>query len=704
MTDISRALEQLSPSQRALLDLLLQEQQSAQPHAAAPVLVRRESNEPAPASFPQQRLWVLHELDPSSMAAYNVHVSVEFFGRLDRALLTRCVNEVVRRHESLRTTLRSHGGDPVQVVAPSLELTLPEEDLSALSLEAQGDEVRRRIIAEANFEFDLSAGPLLRVGILRLDAQHALVLLTLHHSVTDQWSLGVFLQELMALYKAFEEGQPSPLPELELQYPDYARWQREQFETRELAGQLDYWRRQLTPQPSALVVPSDHPRPALKTYRGGWHHFRLEPELARKLKQLAQKEGATLFMVLMAAYQTLLHRYSGQQDFAVGSPVANRRAPELEPLIGFFVNMLVMRADASGDPTFRSFLHRVRQVCLDAYSHQDVPFDKLVEELQPPRDPSRNPFFEAVFVLQNVPQPALRIPGLLARYVELDLGVSQFDLLMELREDRPDRFIGRIEYCADLFDAKTVERMDRHYVRLLESVVENADQRLSELPLLRTEERQQLLVDWNAKSTAFPRETPIHSLFSEQAARAPDAVALVSGETLVTYAELERRANQLAHHLRTYGVSRGTRVGLCLERSPDMVVGLLAILKAGGAYVPIDHHYPAERISLLLQEAGIGVLVTTKPLAEGLPASNSKHVCVDTDADVITALPHDAPLPATVGGDDLAYVMFTSGSTGRPKGVCIPHRAVSRLVLANPFIHFGPDEVFLQLAPVAFDA
>ncbi|WAM30052.1 non-ribosomal peptide synthetase [Myxococcus sp. NMCA1] len=704
MTDISRALEQLSPSQRALLDLLLQEQQSAQPHAAAPVLVRRESNEPAPASFPQQRLWVLHELDPSSMAAYNVHVSVEFFGRLDRALLTRCVNEVVRRHESLRTTLRSHGGDPVQVVAPSLELTLPEEDLSALSLEAQGDEVRRRIIAEANFEFDLSAGPLLRVGILRLDAQHTLVLLTLHHSVTDQWSLGVFLQELMALYKAFEEGLPSPLPELELQYPDYARWQREQLETRELAGQLDYWRRQLTPQPPALVVPSDHPRPALKTYRGGWHHFRLEPELARKLKLLAQKEGATLFMVLMAAYQTLLHRYSGQQDFAVGSPVANRRAPELEPLIGFFVNMLVMRADASGDPTFRSFLHRVRQVCLDAYSHQDVPFDKLVEELQPPRAPSRNPFFEAVFVLQNVPQPALRIPGLLARYVELDLGASQFDLLMELREDRPDRFIGRIEYCADLFDAKTVERMERHYVRLLESVVENADQRLSELPLLRTEERQQLLVDWNAKSTAFPRETPIHSLFSEQAARTPDAVALVSGESIVTYAELERRANQLAHHLRTYGVSRGTRVGLCLERSPDMVVGLLAILKAGGAYVPVDHHYPAERISLLFQEAGIGVLVTTKPLAEGLPASNSKHVCVDTDVGLIAALPHDAPLPVAVGGDDLAYVMFTSGSTGRPKGVCIPHRAVARLVLANPFIHFGPDEVFLQLAPVAFDA
>ncbi|MFP2956444.1 amino acid adenylation domain-containing protein [Myxococcus sp. 1LA] len=705
MTDISRALEQLSPSQRALLDLLLQEQQSAQPHAAAaPALVRRESNEPAPASFPQQRLWVLHELDPSSMAAYNVHVSVEFFGRLDRALLTRCVNEVVRRHESLRTTLRSHGGDPVQVVAPSLELTLPEEDLSALSLEAQGEEVRRRIIAEANFEFDLSAGPLLRVGILRLDAQHALVLLTLHHSVTDQWSLGVFLQELMALYKAFEEGLPSPLPELQLQYPDYARWQREQLETRELAGQLDYWRRQLTPQPPALVVPSDHPRPVLKTYRGGWHHFRLEPVLARKLKQLAQKEGATLFMVLMAAYQTLLHRYSGQQDFAVGSPVANRKSPELEPLIGFFVNMLVMRADAAGDPTFRSFLHRVRQVCLDAYSHQDVPFDKLVEELQPPRDPSRNPFFEAVFVLQNVPQPALRIPGLLARYVELDLGASQFDLLMELREDRPDRFIGRIEYCADLFDAKTVERMERHYVRLLESVVENADQRLSELPLLRTEERQQLLVDGHATSTTFPRETPIHALFSEQAARTPEAVALVSGERVVSYVALERRANQLAHHLRSRGVIQGTRVGLCMERSPELVVGLLAILKAGGAYVPIDHHYPAERISLLLQEAGIDVLVTTKPLAEGLPETDSKRVCVDTDAEVIGVLPHDAPPSVDVSGDDLAYVMFTSGSTGRPKGVCIPHRAVARLVLSNPFIHFGPDEVFLQLAPVAFDA
>ncbi|ATB47924.1 amino acid adenylation domain-containing protein [Corallococcus macrosporus] len=704
MTDITRALEQLSPSQRALLDLLLQEQQSARPHAAAPALVRRESNEPAPASFPQQRLWVLHELDPSSMAAYNVHVSVEFFGRLDRALLTRCVNEVVRRHESLRTTLRSHGGDPVQVVAPSLELTLPEEDLSALSLEAQGEEVRRRIIAEANFEFDLTAGPLLRVGVLRLDAQHALVLLTLHHSVTDQWSLGVFLQELMALYKAFEEGLPSPLPELQLQYPDYARWQREQLETRELAGQLDYWRRQLTPHPPALVVPCDHPRPALKTYRGGWHHFRLEPDLARKLKQLAQKEGATLFMVLMAAYQTLLHRYSGQQDFAVGSPVANRKSPELEPLIGFFVNMLVMRADAAGDPTFRSFLHRVRQVCLDAYSHQDVPFDKLVEELQPPRDPSRNPFFEAVFVLQNVPQPALRIPGLLARYVELDLGASQFDLLMELREDRPDRFIGRIEYCADLFDAKAVERMERHYVRLLESVVENADQRLSELPLLRTEERQQLLADGNATSTTFPRETPVHALFSEQAARTPESVALVSGERIVTYAELECRANQLAHHLRAHGVTRGTRVGLCLERSPDLVVGLLAILKAGGAYVPIDHHYPAERISLLLQEADIGVLVTAQPLAEGLPDSDSKRVCVDTDADLIADLPGDAPPSVDVGSDDLAYVMFTSGSTGRPKGVCIPHRAVARLVLANPFIHFGPDEVFLQLAPVAFDA
>ncbi|WP_164021073.1 amino acid adenylation domain-containing protein [Pyxidicoccus trucidator] len=654
-----------------------------------------------PLSFAQQRLWVVEQLTPGS-ATYNNPAALRIDGALDVRALEQGLRTVVHRHEALRTTFHEEGEVSVQRIHPHATLELPLTDLSPLPEAEREATARRLAVEEAHRPFDLGRGPLFRTHLLRLAPERHVLLVTMHHIVSDGWSIGVLVREVAAGYEAATRGQDAELPPLPVQYADFAAWQREWMQGPVLDARLDYWREQLAGAPAALELPTDRPRPAVQTYRGAYLPVRFPADLSRAVADLARRHGATPFMVLLATWQLLLSRYSGQQDVAVGSPIAGRTRAELEGLIGFFVNTLVFRARLSPELSFRELLGQVKAAALGAAEHQDVPFEKLVEVLQPPRDPGRSPLFQVTFTLQNTPPVRLELPGLSLRVLETELETVKFDLSL-LLEDSPEGLGGALNYNTDLFDASTAERMVGHYRTLLEALVAGEDRRLGALPLLTASEREQLLVHWNATSAEFPRDTPLHALFSEQAARTPDAVALVLGGEQLTYGELERRSNQLAHHLRAYGVKPGTRVGLCLERSLDLVVGLLGILKAGGGYVPIDHHYPAERISLLLQDAGVGVIVTREALADTLPAAGL-FVCLDSDADLIAGLPDGAPPAGAVGGDDLAYVMFTSGSTGRPKGVCIPHRAVARLVLANPFIHFGPEEVFLQLAPVAFDA
>ncbi|MCE9667443.1 amino acid adenylation domain-containing protein [Myxococcus stipitatus] len=654
-----------------------------------------------PQSFVQQRLWLAEQLTPGT-ATYNNPAAVAIDGVLDTRALELALRGVVQRHEALRTTFRNEGDLAIQVIQPQAAIELPLTDLSEFPETERDARMGRLAHEEAHLPFNLEQGPVFRARLLRLAPERHVLLVTMHHIVSDGWSISVLVREVAEGYVAASQGREADLPPLPMQYADYAVWQHEWMRGPVLESRLDYWREQLSGAPAALDLPTDRPRPAVQTFRGAMLPVNLPAKLASAVRTLARQHEATPFMVLLATWQLLLSRYSGQQDLCVGSPVAGRTRPELEGLIGFFVNTLVFRARMAPGLTFRELLAQVKTTALDVAEHQDVPFEKLLETLRPAKDPSRSPLFQVTFTFQNTPQTRLELPGLSLRVLETKLETVKFDMSL-LLEESPAGITGALNYNTDLFDAATVQRMMEHYRTLLESIVANVDQRLDALPLLTPRERQQLLVEWNATAADFPRDTPLHALFSEQAARTPGAVALVLGEAHLTYAQLEQRSNQLAHHLRTYGVKPGTRVGLCLERSFDLLVGLLAILKAGGSYVPVDHHYPAERISLLLQEASVGLILTSEDLADSLPAV-ALFLCLDADADLIEALPSDAPPAAAVSGDDLAYVMFTSGSTGRPKGVCIPHHAVSRLVLSNPFIHFGPDEVFLQLAPVSFDA
>ena len=478
---------------------------------------------------------------------------------------------------------------------------------------------RRLAAEEFRRPFDLAHGPLLRVNLLRLGDKEHILLLTLHHIISDGWSMGILVQEMATLYEAFSHGTVPSLPELPIQYADFAEWQREWLQGEVLESQISYWKEQLGGNLPIVELPTDHPRPAVQTYRGKRKSRVLRKTLHEALKALSQREGVTLFMTLLAAFQTLLHRYTGQDDIIVGSATANRNRLEIEGLIGFFVNTLVLRTDLSGNPTFRELLKRVREVALGAYAHQDLPFDKLVEELQVPRDLSYNPLFQVMFVLQNAPMEPLQLSGLTLSPLEAETDTAKFDLTLELTEG-PEGLTSSIEYNTDLFDSDTIERMVGHFQTLLQGIVANPDARLSELPLLTEPERHQLLVEWNATQTDYPRDKCIHELFEEQVERTPDAVALVFEDQRLTYRELNRRANQLAHYLRKLGVGPEVLVGICMERSLEMVVGLLGILKAGGAYVPLDPAYPKERLAFMVEDTGIAVVADTTRMIPAIPA------------------------------------------------------------------------------------
>jgi amino acid adenylation domain-containing protein len=653
-----------------------------------------------PLSLAQQRLWFLAQLEPDC-SAYHMSAAFHLKGLLKVAALEQSLNEIVRRHEVLRTSFPSREGEPSQVICTEIAFNLLLVDLRELPETEREAEVQRQAVEAAQQPFVLATGPLFRFKLLHLSEEEYVLLLTLHHIVSDGWSFNVFLQELAALYEAFSAGKPSPLPELPIQYADFALWQRKWLQGDVLEAQLTYWKQQLANLPT-LQLPTDRPRPPVQTYHGANLLLKFPKNLTEALKTLSYQEGVTLFMTLLAAFKTLLSRYTGQDDFAVGTPIASRNYSSIEGLIGFFVNMLVMRTEFSDNPSFRELLAQVRETCLEAYAHKDLPFEKLVEELQPERNMNRNPLFQVVFALQNFPMQTLDLPELTLNSFEFDSRTVRFDLELYLW-DESEEITGFFAYNTDLFDAPTITRLTRHFQTLLEGIVADPDQPISDLPLLTAAERHQLLVEWNSTQADYPKEACIHQLFETQVEQTPDAVAVVFENQQLTYRELNCKANQLANYLQNLGVKPEVLVGICLERSPEMIVGLLAILKAGGAYVPLDPDYPAERLAFMLEDTQVPVLLTQQSLVEKLPANDAQSLCLDTEWPTPSRQSEENPTCCTTA-DNLAYVTYTSGSTGKPKGVCAIHRGVVRLVKGIDYANLSSEETFLQLAPISFDA
>jgi len=690
-----------APSEELELLTYLLEEEGIEPEGRRSI-PRRGKIEQLPLSFAQQRLWFLDRFEPAS-PAYNIAAAFRLTGSLHVAAFKGALNEIVRRHESLRTIFTEVEGNPQQIILPTLVLELPVIDLGELSEAERNTEVQRFAAEEAQRLFNLSRGPLLRATLLRIGEQEWVLLLTLHHIISDEWSMEVLFRELAALYKAFSADRPSPLHELPIQYADFAVWQRERLQGDVLDPQLSYWKEKLSGAPPSLSLPTDRPRPSMQTFRGRRESRPLlSPSRLQSLKALGQEEDVTLFMTLLAAFNALLHRYTGQDDMVLGSPMANRNRVELEGLIGFFLNTLVFRTDLSGDPTFRELLGRVREVALGAYAYQDLPFEKLVEELRPERDLSRTPVFQVMFVLQHAWRQALAFPGLTLSPMELDTSTSKFDLTLFVAEDT-EGLRGTVEYNTDLFDAATVTRMLGHCQTLLEGIIANPDQPVGTLPLLTESERHQLLVVWNDTQAHYPKDRCVHALFEAQAQRRPHAVALVFGDQQMTYGELNGRANRLAHYLRKHGVGPDVLVAVCMERSMDMVVGLLGVLKAGGAYVPLDPSYPKERLAFMLDDAPVAALLTQTGQVEALPTHGATTIYLDSDGEVIAREREDNPSNEG-SADSLAYVLYTSGSTGKPKGVAMHHRPLCNLIwwqIQNATLPEGART--LQFAPLSFD-
>jgi amino acid adenylation domain-containing protein len=697
--DLTTRRAKLSPAKRALLEKRLTGQDVGLVESKS--VPRRQVRSYAPLSFAQQRLWFLHQVEPDSIA-YNMPTALRLTGRLNTDALEWGINEIIRRHESLRTTFRLVDNQPVQIIAEQLTLKMPIVELQNFPAEEREAMVMQLAAEEVQRLFDIETGPLVRARLLRLNAEECVLLFTMHHIISDGWSMGVLVNEMAALYRSYIDAQPSPLTELPVQYADFAEWQREWLTKENLERQLQYWKQQLGSELPVLELPTDSVRPPRQSFRGAVRRFALSEELSAAIKSLGRQESATLFMTLLAAFQSLLHRYTNQTDILVGTAIANRNRAEIEGLIGFFVNTLVLRTDFSGHPTFRELLRRIRDLTLGAYAHQDLPFERIVEELQPARDLSRNPIFQVSFNLQNAPIQELELPGLTIRTQEFESLTTRFDLECHMW-DMAGGLQGFLFFSTDLFEEATIERLLAHYRKFLEEVVANPDQRVSEIQFLTEDERHKLLFEWNDTQHPITRDICIHHLFEAQAAKMPSALAVEFAGEQLTYAELNERANQLARYLRGLGVGPESLVGICIERSNEMLIGLLAILKAGGAYVPLDLAYPPQRLSFMIKDARPSVVLTKQGWLQRLPESEAQIVCVDAITELLEqASPEN--LHATVTSENVAYVIYTSGSTGIPKGVAVPHRAVIRLVRETYYIRFAADEVFLQLAPVSFDA
>ncbi|MEG5038381.1 MULTISPECIES: amino acid adenylation domain-containing protein [unclassified Microcoleus] len=654
-----------------------------------------------PLSFAQERLWFFDQLEPGN-PFYNLCGAVRITGQLNAEALRQSIEKIIERHEVLRTAFAAVEGQPIQVVAAAGDWTLPLIDLSDRSPDDREVEVQRLSASSAREPFDLGQSSLLRAKLLRLDETEHVLLLTVHHIVFDGWSLGVFLRELAEFYQAFSSNDLPLLSPLPIQYADFATWQRQQLQGEILETQLGYWKQQLSGSLPILNLPTDFPRPAVQTFQGARQTWELPKDLSLALAGLGQQEKATLFMTLLAAFKTLLYRYTGQTDILVGSPIANRNRSEIEALIGFFVNTLVLRSDLNGNPTFRELLRSVREVALGAYAHQDVPIEKLVEELQPERDLSYSPLFQVGFALQNGLTQTLELPGLTLNSHEIDTGTANFDLMLFLEETERG-LTATWEYSTNLFQPSTIARMHGHFQILLEGIIANADTRISELPLLSDRERHQLLIEWNNTQVDYPKDSTIHQLFEAQVERTPDAIAVVFEDQKLTYRELNKRANQVAHYLQKVGVKPEVLVGICTERSLDTIVGLLGILKAGAAYVPLDPANPSERNAFILQDASVSVLLTQEKLLGSLSKYSGQVVCLDADCPAIAQNSTDNPNSHPTA-ENLAYVIYTSGSTGQPKGVLVTHGNVVRLFAATQsWYNFSESDVWTLFHSYAFD-
>ncbi len=704
MSDVTRRIANFSPEK---LKLLVQEtQKKGHKHSAQEIQPQKRSSTSFPLSFAQQRLWFLDQLEPDT-SLYTIPIAIRLRGVLDVQTLEQALNEIVRRHEILRTGFVILDGQPMQEVVASLSITLPVVDMSALPSSRQELLIEPLLQEAVQRPFNLAQLPLMRVHLLRLRTTEHVLLLTLHHIVSDGWSISILAHELSALYQTFLSGQTSSLPQLSIQYVDYTLWQQNLLQGEVLEQQLAYWKQQLQSAPTVLDLPTDHPRPAIQTFRGARHLLRLPLTLTRALKELSHKEGVTLFMTLLTTFAALLARYSSHYDFIIGTPTANRTRTQLEGLIGCFVNTLALRVDMTDDPSVQALLKRVRELCLEGYAHQDIPFEKVVEALQPERTLSHTPLFQVLFNLQNVATPLLEAAGLQFELRGVERSTAKFDLDLFMQET-PDGLAGVLAYNSDLFESTTIERMAGHYQTMLTAITTDCQQPISRLPLLTALERQQVLFKWNETQADVPTESGLHQLFEAQAARTPDAIAVVYEDAQLTYDELNRGANRIARHLRLRGAGPEIRVGLCFYRSPEMLIALLGILKAGGAYVPLDPNTPGERLAYLAHHAQLQLLLTQVELQPylqtHLPAVRT-ILLMPEQADLSNNEQADLNPEVNFSANNLAYLVYTSGSTGRPKGVLCTHGgAVNYLSALLQLYPLKANMTVLQLPHLSFDA
>ncbi|MBV9230953.1 MAG: AMP-binding protein, partial [Chloroflexi bacterium] len=671
---------------------------------AQPPLQPVSHDQPLLLSYAQQRLWFLDQLDPAS-AAYTIPLALRISGPLALDALRQSMQAIVERHAILRTTFGERDGQAVQHIAAPLALDLPIVDLSHLSAEAQQQQEQDVLKTEAQTGFDLTRGPLLRLRLLRYGDQDHLLLLNFHHIIFDGWSYQVFLKELSAFYQSFVSGSLVRLPALPIQYADYALWQRSWLQGEVLERQLAYWKQQLAGAPAALELPTDHPRPPIQTFQGATYQFALSQQQYEGLKRLSREEGSTLFMTLLASFQVLLSRYSGQEDLVVGTPIANRNQLELEPLIGFFVNTLVLRTDLRGRPTFREVLRRVRKVALEAYSHQDVPFEQIVEAVQPARDLSRSPLFQVLFSLQHAEPEILALPDIQIHSQGMETTVAKFDLTLFLHE-QPDGLQGELEYNCVLFEEQTIAAMAACYRSLLEQILTNPDQPVSTFSLVTEQERRVQLGAWNATRVDYPPTSSIHRLFEEQVTRTPDAVAVYCDQEALTYRELNARADHLAQMLQHLGVTAELPVGLFLKPSLALVVAILGVLKSEGVYVPVNTNTPPERLRFLLESAQTSLVLTQTSLLPVLPSDlQGIHFLTLDDRGELGALGEAGELsPRRDMMDHLAYMIYTSGSTGLPKAAGVFHRGeVNLLQWYREVFAIDAQAHILLISSISFD-
>ncbi|MEI7835062.1 MAG: condensation domain-containing protein, partial [Planctomycetota bacterium] len=690
MSDLPARIASLSAAKRELLARWMRRAAAEAPDAIAP----REGDAPVPLAPMQERLWLMEQIH-GGRAAYNLSQAFRLRGPLNAAALERAFEALLARHESLRTTFHGVEGQALQVVGDPGPFPLP-----VVSVES-ADQAARLAGEEARRPFDLSQGPLLRARLFRLGQDDHVLMITMHHIISDGWSVALLWNDISRFYRAFAGGESPPPDVLPVQYADFALWQRRRLGGEALEGQLAYWRGQLQGAPAGIELPYDRTPPATHAFAGeAWQEV-WPLALSESLAALAQRAGATPFMAHLTAFAVLLRRYSGQGDLLIGSPIAARTALETEAMIGFFVNTLALRIDAAGEPTFLELLERVRQTVLAGCENQDVPFDMLVADLKPDRSRLHMPLVQTMFGYQPARQEALDLPGVTITPAPAETGTSKVDLIAELL-DRPEGLLVRLEFNTDVFDRATIERLGGHYRRLLEAIVADPHRSILRLPMLDEPEERRILTEWNRPPTEYLTAASVHALVESWAKQTGGAPAVRDAAGGLTYAQLNARANRLARRLREIGVGPESLVGVCLERSSELVVAMLAVLKAGGAYVPLDGHYPPARLADLLAQTAVAAVVTQSSLRASLPPEAPNIVCLDTDG---AALPADASdLPPLAGPDGLAYVIFTSGSTGVPKGVAVTHRAILRLVVGADYAPLSPDDVVAQASNAAFDA